>query len=536
MNNKRHHYFYKTLINLNEEAEMKKVTWLASMRPRGKAAFQKNFLFIMVFAVLGLVMATGASQASNIPLNAKGIYSVTADDGGVVYLYRYAPYTTGNPAFRTSGTPVVIFTGITMNMNQYLSCTPPGMEKAYSNVAIPPVSSAPKWTLNAAGTDYEPYIKADKMRYYSLAHYLWLQGYDPWFVNYRGTGHDQVKSKGSNPNSIATLDTWATLDVPAAIAKVKSVTGKRMFIGGHSTGGLVSYAYLQGVYLDYGSASTPLARKAYYKTCFALGFQPHVKSNAALAKIRNADIRGFIGLDPAGKPWLPSLLDTGVFWTLVGSRIYLPLDTISDILIQKFPSQLMYGALGLVVGLINDSVASDAAPNLFNYLNFWLTEDMDPLMEDFMVRYSIGGASIRGFGHYMDMGLNNVLREHYLNGKENYLSSKLIKNGPAPNPGNDGYYYYSENMSRMTVPMIVFSSSTGALVSPQATYDFIISKKSPTAYDQWYVVGGTAHVDVALGKRVPTAVFPQIGNWLKSVNTLSSNPPNTYTPAARIDE
>jgi len=88
----------------------------------------------------------------------------------------------------------------------------------------------------------------------------------------------------------------------------------------------------------------------------------------------------------------------------------------------------------------------------------------------------------------------------------------------------------------MTVPMIVFSSSTGALVSPQATYDFIISKKSPTAYDQWYVVGGTAHVDVALGKRVPTAVFPQIGNWLKSVNTLSSNPPNTYTPAARIDE
>jgi len=38
-------------------------------------------------------------------------------------------------------------------------------------------SSAPDWALNASKTDYEPYIKADKMRYYSLAHYLWLQGF-----------------------------------------------------------------------------------------------------------------------------------------------------------------------------------------------------------------------------------------------------------------------------------------------------------------------------------------------------------------------
>lgn len=214
---------------------------------------------------------SGVSQASsNVPLNVQGIYSATADDGGTIYLYRYAPHTTETPEFRTQGTPVVIFTGIMVNMNQFLSCTPPDMKEAYANVDVPPVSGAPAWILNAEGTDYETSIKADKMRYYSLAHYLWLQGYDPWLINYRDTGRAPIHSTGSNDRSLNTLDTWAALDVPAAIDKVKALTGKRMFIGGHSTGGLVAYAYLQGVYLDYGDAATAWAKRAIYKSRFAL--------------------------------------------------------------------------------------------------------------------------------------------------------------------------------------------------------------------------------------------------------------------------
>ena len=406
---------------------MKNVTWFTSMRLWSKSTFYKNLLIIIMVAALGVVMAPGVSQASSVPLNSKGIYSATADDGGTIYLYRYAPYTTGTPAFRTSGTPVVIFTGIVENMNQYLSCTPPNMKEAYSTVYVPPVSSAPSWALNSTGTDYETYIKADKMRYYSLAHYLWLQGYDPWFVNYRGTGRSPVQSTGSNPNSLTTLDTWATLDTPAAIAKVKSVTGKRMFIGGHSTGGLVSYAYLQGAYLDYGSAKTTSAKKAYYQLCFILGFQPHVKASASLAQTRNADIKGFIGLDPAGVPPLPRLLNTDLMWTLVGSEIYLPLDAVSQALLQQFPSQVLVGVSDIMFGTINKVANGNSSlSDLFDYLNFWLVKDMDPCMEDWMLRYSVAGSSIRGFGQYMDLGLNNTIREHYLNGAENYLSAKLI--------------------------------------------------------------------------------------------------------------
>jgi hypothetical protein len=481
---------------------------------------------------------SGVSEASNsVPLNTQGIYSATADDGGTVYLYRYAPHTTETPAFRTNGTPVVIFTGIMVNMNQFLSCTPPDMKKAYDNVDVPSVSSAPAWTLNAEGTDYETYIKADKMRYYSLAHYLWLQGYDPWLVNYRDTGRAPIHSTGSNDRSLNTLDTWAALDVPAAIGRVKEVTGKRMFIGGHSTGGLVAYAYLQGVYLDYGGAATTWAKRSWYKSRFTLGYHPHVKSSIALAKTRNADIKGFIGIDPAGVPWLPRLLDSTIFWMFTGSEIFLPLDFISDKFLQLLPSMLISTSTDIIFGLINTVASDDVAdPNIFNYMNFWLVEDMDPLMEDWLVRYGVSGASARSLGHYMDMGLNNTLREHYLNGKENDLGAKWIKGGPPPNAGNDGYYYYSENMSRMTVPLIIFSSSTGALVSPQATYEFIISKKSPTTYDQWYVVSGTAHIDIVMGKKTPTVVFPQLGTWLKTVDALPDNPINTTTPASRLDQ
>ena len=222
---------------------------------------------------------------------------------------------------------------------------------------------------------------------------------------------------------------------------------------------------------------------------------------------------------------------------MAGSQFFLPLDFISDKFVRLLPSTLVYTSTDMFFGFINALASDDVDdPNLFNYMNFWLAENMDPLMGDWFVRYGVSGASVRSLGQYMDLGLKNVIREHYLNGEENFIPAKWMKGGPAPHPGNDGYYYYSENMSRMTVPMIVFSSITGALVSPQATDEFIISKKAPTAYDQWYVISGTAHVDIVMGKKAPTVLFPCLGAWLKTVDALPGNPTNTTTPASRIDQ
>lgn len=512
---------------------MGKPAWLATMGLRVKSNCHRNMLVLFMIAILGIALAAEVGHAASIPLNAKGVYKAVTDDGGVIYMYRYAPYTTGAPVFRTSGTPVLLFPGIGMTMNQYLACTPPGMEDDYSIMEFPSVSNAPDWILNAKGTDYEPTIKADKMRYNSVAHFLWLKGYDVWLMNYRDSGRESMHSEGSNRRTLNTLDTWATLDTPAAVAKVKSVTGKKMFIGGHSTGTLVSYAYLQGAYMDYGKATTAFGKKAYYNYYFALGIQPHIKGDAALAKARNAEVKGVIGLDPAGMPPLPDIMNESFLWSLVATPLYLPLDNVADYLLQMFPAKTMYTMEDMIFGYLNKQAIAENGDNLFTYMNFWLVEDMDPCMEDWIIRYSCGGLNLRAFGHYMDMGLNHTIREHYLNGSDNYMSNKLTKGGSAPNPGNDGYYYYDRNMARMTVPMIVFSSTAGALVSPESTYEYIISRKSHTVYDEWYVINGTGHVDVALGKRMPTAVLPQLGYWLEMVDALATNPPNTKTPPTR---
>ena len=105
------------------------MTRLAKIPLWGNSNHYKSLLIIMMVAAFWIAMASTVSQASSpVPLNTPGIYSATADDGGTIYLYRYAPHTNKTPEFRTRGTPVVIFTCIMVNMNQFLSCTPAEMK------------------------------------------------------------------------------------------------------------------------------------------------------------------------------------------------------------------------------------------------------------------------------------------------------------------------------------------------------------------------------------------------------------------------
>jgi hypothetical protein len=357
------------------------------------------------------------------------------------------------------------------------------------------------------------------MRYYNMAHYLWLQGYDPWFANYRDTGRLNMRSQGDNKCTLNTLDTWGTLDVPAAIATVKEVTGKRMYIGGHSTGGLVSYAYLQGCYLDYNNQAD---KTAYYKASAEEGYQPHVKGDPLLSQARNADIRGFIALAPAGRPPMPSYLNVDIFWTLMSSRFYLPLDVASQSLFQLLPTdvtvtieQVLFGAINtwdqiyLMYGMEN---------SLFGYLDFWYMKDTNRYMQDFMARYVLSGCSVRCLAQYMDNGLNQTIREFWMNGIEN--KGTIIP--PAPDPGHDGYYYYSEHMDRVSVPMIACLSDSGSLVDPLYAYQDIISQKTPHDLDEWYTIEDTAHVDLVIGKKTPSEVFPKVGAWLAKVEAAEA--------------
>ncbi|HQH17030.1 MAG TPA: hypothetical protein PKZ86_07845, partial [Smithella sp.] len=78
---------------------MGKVTWLKKVRSGCKSTFCTS-LFMVMLVALGMVAKPEVSQAAGVPLNPGGIYNTIADDGSKIFLYRYAPYTTGTPKFR----------------------------------------------------------------------------------------------------------------------------------------------------------------------------------------------------------------------------------------------------------------------------------------------------------------------------------------------------------------------------------------------------------------------------------------------------
>jgi len=481
---------------------------------------------LSVLVCLSVCLTPRIGQASSVPYDEAGIYYATTDDNVTIMLYRYRP----EPAaqFRTKGTPVLLFTGMMQNMNQYLFGTPDVMTKSYGRMEMPETVS--DWALekdpngNPVYVDGQPvlekYVKADNMKYYSLAHYLWLKGYDPWLANYRDTGRLNMHSSGDNEKTLTTLDTWSVLDVPAAISKVRQVTGKRLYIGGHSTGGFACYAYLQGCYMDYDGQAD---KASVYKAAADEGYQRHVKGDPLLALQRNSAVKGFIAIDPAGCPPLPAILDIAPIWLLMSSRFYLPMDYIAQELVQLLSADTVITMEEVMFGAINTwdqyYIDNGMQHSLWGYLDFWYTENTDPYIGDFIARYATSGCSVRIFSHYMDNGLHDVTREFWMNGIEN--KGRVI--GPKPDPGNDGYYYYSENMSRITVPIIACLSDSGSLVAPLTVYEDVISKKTASPLDEWYTITGTAHFDVANGRKTPGEVFPKIGAWLDKVEAVDTN-------------
>jgi pimeloyl-ACP methyl ester carboxylesterase len=448
--------------------------------------FKKHLsLFITIFFISSIFSASYAAD---------GLFTAVADDGVELKLMRYRPDTSA--PFRTDGQPVLLFPGIFANMNEFLSHTPKEREKDYKDMELP--KAIADWAKG------DPYIEKDHMRYYSLAHYLWLKGYDPWFANYRGTGRGEFKSeKGSD---MTTLDVWGVLDSSACINKVIEVTGKPLVIGGHSTGGFASYAYLQGATFDIEDL----------KKGYAEGYLPHLRTNTELAIERNNMIKGYIAIDPGLTPWVPQEIDQEVLWKLLGQPGYLDIDSLMDNVVNPLlkTSRVTIATLDLIFGTITklNKLYGDKL-FLVPYLDFWYMENTHPYVADFYGRYAFTSTYIRALGQWGDIGLHRAIREHWKNGAEN----KDIVAGPEPDPGNDGYYYYDKNMYLVSVPTIAVLSESNGLVIADDVVEFLMNAKTPDPDDEWHIIPNSAHVDVPCGLNGPEITFPYIGNWLDRI-------------------
>lgn len=436
--------------------------------------------------------ATAPASAETVETQPDGLYEAVCVDGVVLKMRRYRP--TPAAGYREGRQPVLLFPGILENMNQFLAWTPPECKRRYRGMQLR--TPLPAWAKD------DPYIKDDPMLYFNLGHFLWNQGYDPWFVNYRGVGRGALKSQG-HPQDRAAVDTWITLDAPAAIHKVIAVTGLKPVIGGHSTGGFMCYAYLQGVYVD----------KDELLDGYMGGYLPHVKADAELAARRNAQVRGVIALDPALIPNLTGIKDVWLFNYLI-----------------RQPWFLDFGALGEGVGTVSfskkctarwtaclfdcfyrSSSYNDNYKGMAEALNIWNTHDKHPNMSDWIAFHVFSGAYAGCIEQYWDFCVNQTIREYWRNGKEN---KELKKAPPADQPG---YYSYRKNMDKVSAPFFAVLSEYKGLVNADEIVADLMEAKTRDAHDEWFVLPNAGHMNVYEGYAASRIVYPMLSTWLQKV-------------------
>lgn len=419
------------------------------------------------------------------------VHSAVTQDGVKLKLLRYRP--DPNAPFNTGRQPVLMLPGVGVNMNEFLYRTTDKMKETYADVQLP--EPLPAWAQGDAN------IQKDPLLLYNLGYFLYINGYDPWFANNRGTGRAPYDSEAGIKQS--NLDAFGCLDIPALVQQVTKVTGKKPVIGGHSTGGVACYIYLQGAYMDNDEV---MAGKKADPT-----YLPHVKVSAQLAQERNGSVKGYLALDPAVVPPLPSTLNKEGLWKILYKPILLPLDAIMETLLvdSKSTGTGMSEFMDKVFDKLNANM--DYSPGM-EMLHFWETSNMDPYVLDYFMRYAVTNMYLRIMAQYADWGLNNAMREGYTNGRENV--GVVV---PQPRTQGDGYYYYEDHMANITTPMLCLLSEYTGLVSSSIVLDYLIEAKTQHPLDQYFEVPGTAHADLPAGIQAPTIMFPMIQAWLFKV-------------------
>ena len=428
---------------------------------------------VIIFLIL-LAAAPMAAAAEPAPSDR---YTATTADGVDLAIKHYKP--SEKAQYRKGAQPIIMMPGTLFNFTEFDIYTP--QDESYDLKLPDPLAP---WAVG------DEYIQEDPMRYYSLAYYLWSQGYDVWLANYRGEGRDPYTSGGTTGYSIDDLGIY---DVPAIVEKVYEETGQHPVWLGHSLGSTMTYVYLQGA--KYGE-----------------GWNPHVVSDPALVRERNAgkgkqSIKGLIDLDgpmclPQYPEWTKLLyILTYIPWFMDLKYIFIEYgDHISEPLINL---EQMLWAFFNAIGM----------PNLspFNMLIMINPDDIDLNVMKYIFKYTFDGMSTRLMAQYWDAAIYQKFREDYLNGGWN-----MFNVCPAAPACGDGFYCYTDNLKKMSLPALIFADDALDLTSPDDIYNTYLNK-GRNVLDEFYRLPNTAHIEFPMGLNAPTDFYPKIGEWLKKL-------------------
>jgi len=439
--------------------------------------------WIVVFSLAFLLVAPAAMAGGDARerTTRRDIYRVRTRDGVELALKRYRP-DPGSP-LRLRGQPVILMAGMLSNHNYFDLHAMEGR-----NYAVRLPEKLADWARN------DPYVRADPLKYYSLAYYLWSRGYDVWLADYRGEGREPVRSAGTDGY---TIDDLGIYDMPAIVSKVREVTGKKPVWIGHSMGSTMAYIYLQGA--RYEVEDNPDTR---------------VVSDPALVRMRNDGcgkqaLKGFVDLDgPVVPPGgTPEDMQSLVWWSLY-VPFYLDLRPFTDTLgwMLSCPTLAMEALLRMVW-------QSLGCPEL-GWLNSLLSinsQNIDAGVLAYITQNAVDGVSTRVMAQFSDASTYGKFREDWRN---RTLGCFMVC--PPPPQEGDGYYYYSDNLKKISLPALVIADATLDITDP-ADIERFYRGKTRNRRDSFRVIPNTAHVDLAVGLNAPTELFPAIGAWLASL-------------------
>lgn len=440
-----------------------------------KRSIKSAITIFVVLAMLLLLVPVAAAAPRSDP---SALYTTKTQDGVTLALKRYLP--AEGVAFHTGAQPVIVMPGLGCNLNYFDIRTPVG-ENYHKRLPADLAS----WARG------DTYVAKDPMKYYSMVHYLWNQGFDVWCANYRGEGRLPYRSGGASGYSIDELGIY---DMRAIIGTVFDNTGKHPVWIGHSMGSSMAYEYLEGCR-------------------FGGGWNPHVVSDSGLVAERNGGsgretLKGFVDMDGPMVPVMNSVPQIKLLWVPLDVPVYINVRPITRLFGEaaapvfegfEYVSWFIWSALGSPdLGLINSLFSMNPA-------------NMDVDVARYMIEYCVDGMSSRTVSQYADAGAYGKFREDYKNGTWN-----AFRIAPRSPRSGDGYYYYSDNLAKISLPALVIADATEDVTSPGDIENFY-KGKTRNALDEFYVAPDTAHVDVVFGLNAPTATFPKIGGWLKKL-------------------
>jgi pimeloyl-ACP methyl ester carboxylesterase len=332
---------------------------------------------------------------------------------------------------------------------------------------------------------------------HSLAVFLANRGYDVWVLNLRGQGSGDIRS--SNPDDWDwSVDDYALRDVPAVVDYVRAATGQKPFLMGHSMGGMILYAYLQGARLvdrpDLGGT--------------------RVQGSATLARQRQAGVKGLITISsPPRVRWKYNA-------TLFNFFLYPPEDT--NILLTVASKsdkvrQILDSRSNIPVADIIDWLESDLASfpyfgqDLSDYI-FWLVsnladngwlamvanpDNVTPETLDVALRWAIDSASTKVVKQFCDAVNFKTFREFHVD-------------DPGRRP-----YVYADHYDRITVPALVMAGTKDFLACDDTVKQYGYMKLG--SRDKTYIaMRNYGHGDILIGEKAVTQVYPKILTWLRN--------------------